>query len=236
MTNKKYLAIALTLCLTIGGCSVLSSISAWLPFGISVLDGVVAIAAPLNTTIAADANSGQTIFNDLDAAVAAAAVAGAGKTGLAKVISEISSAVASQQKLLADLGAVGLSLNAKDLSFVTASENLLIAALRGFQTQLAASSGTPAPAAAAISGDCFGFEPVGKNGGPHVWANCDPSDPIDFSWDRDPQTGKVVPAPSAKVANVKLGSFKRQYNALCKKYGRSEKQLHLTVAEHLRLK
>jgi hypothetical protein len=220
------------------GCSVLGAISAWMPFGISVLDGIVAVVAPANTKVATDAAAGQKVFNDLDATIASAQAAGAGKTGLPKVIAEISSGISSQQQILTDMGSLGLNLNAKDLGYAESGEGLLIAALQGFETEFQAQAGgavaAPAVKAMAIKGDCFGYEPMGQKGGPHVWANCDASDPIDVSWEADPQTGKVTPSPAVKT--LKLGTFKRQYNALCRKYGHPEKQLHLTLAEHLRLK
>jgi hypothetical protein len=237
MKNWKLKLGILSLCLCLAGCSVLSGIANWLPFGISVLDGVVSVVAPANTKIAADAAVGQKAFNDLDAGVAAAEAAGSGKAGLSKVIAEISSAVASQSQILADLDSLGVTVNAKDVGYATAAENLLIAALQGFEAELQAQAGPAAPpvkSAVAIEGDCFGFEPATEAHGPHAWANCDPSDPIDFTWDRDPQSGATVPAGPRKAP--KLGSFKRQYNALCVKYGHPEKQMHLTLAEHLRLK
>jgi hypothetical protein len=233
----KYILIS-ALALPLAGCSVLSAIGAWLPFGLSVLDGVVAIAAPTNTTIAADGKAGEIIFNDLSSAVSAAEAAGAGQTGLTKVISELSSAISSLETILADFSAIGASIPSKDLGYVDASENLLIAALEGFQTEAAAQAGTSTSATStasiAIDEGCFGFEPATAKGGPHAWANCDPSDPIDMTWDRDPQTGAVKPNPNAK--RIKLGSFKRQYNAIAVKYGHPEKQLKLSVAEHLHLK
>lgn len=239
--NKKILAVAmLAIALPLAGCSVLSAIGAWLPFGISVLDGVVAIAAPANTTVAADVKIGQGIFNDLSAAVSAAKAAGAGQSGLTKVISELSSAVQSQQTILADFSAAYGTLNAKDVGYVNASENLLIATLQGFQAEASAQAGSSAPAPAAVKAaiaineGCFGYEPVGLKGGPHVWANCDASDPIDLNWEADPQTGAIKSNPAAK--QIKLGTFKRQYNAIATQFGHSDKKLPLTLAEHLHLR
>ncbi len=234
MKKLKLLGLSLCLTLCLAGCSVLTGIADWLPFGISVFDSVVAIVAPANVVLAADAASGQKIFNDLDAAVAVAKASGVGKTGLTRVIAEISSVVQSQQQVLADLAKVGAPMNAQDLGYVKSGESLLIAALQGFQAELQAQSGnvTP-PVQSAVEGSCFGFEPATKDHGPHVWASCDPSDLIDYTWDRDPQTGSLVPA-GAKAP--KLGSFKRQFNALARKYGRTNKQLRLTMAEHLHLR
>jgi hypothetical protein len=239
--------LALLLAFTLAGCSVLSDIANWLPFGISVLDGVVAIAAPGNTTVAADAGLGQKIFTDIDGAVAAAQAAGAGKTGLNKVLAEIQAAIGVQNKVVADLSSAGLNLPANDLAFATASENLLIAALQGFEAQLTSQGATVPPSVASsarysaklIKGECFGFEPAHGTVGPHVWADCDPSDPIDYTWAADPapQAGpnsSMPPKSNAKV--IKLGSLKRQYNALARKHGHPEKQVHLTVAEHLHIK
>jgi hypothetical protein len=198
------------------------------------VDGVAAIAVPGNTSIPADIGAGKTIFTDVSSAVSAAQAAGAGKTGLIKVVAELGSAISSQQTVLADFSAVGLTIPANDLKYVNLSENLLIASLQGFQAEAAAQAGTTAPVAVAINEGCFGFEPVGPKGGPHAWAHCDSSDPIDLNWDRDPQTGKLVSNPAAK--RIKLGTFKRQYNAIAVSNGHSDKQLRLSVAERLHLK
>jgi hypothetical protein len=239
--SKKILAsVVFASGLGLVGCGFLAAVGAWLPFGISVVDGIAAIAVPGNTVIPADINSGKTIFTDLSTAVSAAQAAGAGLTGLSKVVAELGSAIGSQQVVLNDFSAVGLNIPANDLGYVDASENLLIAALQGFQAEAAAQAAAkgapvaPVSTARTINEGCFGYEPVGPQGGPHAWAICDSSDPIDLSWEADPQTHQVK--PNAAAHKVKLGSLKRQYNAIAKQYGHPEKQVKLSVAERLHLK
>lgn len=235
--KKKILVLSLC-ALLVAGCaslsSVLTAVSNWLPVAVSVFDGVVAIAAPANSSLALDAKNIQVDFADLESAVAAARAAGSGVTGAEKVVAELQAVSASIPKIVTDLKASGVPISANDQAYIAASDALLLATAEAFEAQLA--SQIPAPVKTAklvdVKGDCFGFKGNG-DGSYSAWAHCDMSDPIDYD----------IPAPTAKGASKvaapkapKLGSFKRQYNALCKRYGHSEKQVPLSMLEKAHVK
>jgi len=217
------------------GCnasSVISAINNWLPFGLSVAEGVVSVVAPGNTRIAADGNAIEKAFATLQADVAAAAAVPG--SGVSKVVGDIEAVLPSVSAFESDVQALGVGISAADQSYISASVAVLDAALEGFEAELNAQS--PASVAPVALVPVYIESPDGTftryaDGSYYASFKVDPTDPVNYASGgqaaaANPQAGKKAP---------KLGAFKRQYNAIAKKYGHADKQLKLSRLEKLHL-
>ena len=223
----------LVLAISLVGCSALSVISAisnWLPFGISVFDGVVSVAAPGNTKLVADGAAVQRLFGTIQSDVAAAQAAPG--TGLQKVLADIQAVLPSVQSFETDVEGFGISIPAQDQQYISASVAVLEAALEGFEAELQ-SQVKPAVALKPVNiqtaeGTFIRY----ADGSYYASFTADPTDAINYA-----SGGEAVAAnPAASKKAPKLGSFKRQFNAIAKKYGHADKQLKLSLLEKLHIK
>lgn len=239
---------ALTLCLAFLGCTasnVLNALATWLPVAISGFDSFVAIAAPANTTLTSLGAKIQKDFNDLESAVAAANVAGAGQTGVPKVLAELNVIINDIPTFEADVTAAGGSISANDQKYIAAGAALTELTLQTYAAELQSRSGLPQTLSLAHNFDtaCFGTESA-PDGSRTAWAVCDAATPIYWSVSA-PQIVALLPTSptlvgtdkvsSTKPIRPKLGAWKRQFNALARRYGHPEKQLHLSLPERLHL-
>jgi len=230
----------LVLCFALLGCTasgVLNALATWLPVAISGFDSFVAIAAPANPALDTVGAKIQEDFNDLDSAVAAANVAGAGQTGVPKVLAELNVVIHDIPTFEADISAAGGSISANDQKYIAAGAALTQLTLQTYAAELQSKSGSSPAIALATNFDtgCSGIESA-PDGSQAAWVACDPARPIRWSVSA-PQV--VASAPQStharKPTRPKLGDWKRQFNAIARRYGHPEKQLHLSLAERLHL-
>jgi hypothetical protein len=235
------------------GCSLastLNDIAAWTPFAESTFDGFVAIVAPANTSLPNEAQAIAKLISDVGTDATAAAQASG--TGVAKVIAAISAVDAAIPQFETDLSAAGATIPASDQKYVAASAAFVLATLEGYEAILQAKqNGASSSAGKASLGDqsarfvavstpdgCTGFTPEKETVAldqtsyqpAHLWADCgEKSDAIDLIVAKD----GTVSVPSASVtAPPTIANWKRQFNAIARKYGHPEKQLKLTTADH----
>ena len=233
MIKKAGIVLVSLLAVGLVGCSassVISAINNWLPFGLSVAEGVVSIVVPGNTSVAADGNAIIKAFGTLQADVAAAAaVPGSGVT---KVIGDIQVVLPSVSAFESDIQAAGIGISASDQAYVSASVAVLEAALDGFEAELQSQNPAPVAMTPVRIESADGVFARYADGSYYVSYKVDPTDPVDYA-----SGGEAVAAnPQAGKKAPKLGSFKRQYNAIAKKYGHSDKQLKLSLLEKLHVK
>jgi len=214
------------------GCnasSVISAINNWLPFGLSVAEGAVSVVAPGNTRIAADGNAIEKAFATLQADVAAAAAVPG--SGVSKVVGDIEAVLPSVSAFESDVQALGVGISAADQSYISASVAVLEAALEGFEAELNAQNPAPVALVTTPLNPADGTFTRYADGSYYASFKVDPTDPVNYASGgqaaaANPQAGKKAP---------KLGAFKRQYNAIAKKYGHADKQLKLSRLEKLHL-
>lgn len=249
--RKRTLAAIAAVCL-LAGCavnlvSVLGIIADWAPFGASVFSGFVAIVAPTNTQLPAEATSISTLIQDVATDAAAAKAAGASSTGVQKVVSAIQAVDGQIPAFESALSAAGLNINSTDQSYISASASLVLATLEGYEATLASTPGTTAASAAVAQlrpvstpDGCAGFTP-GTSApllqnvaytSAHVWANCaDAADNFDLEITAaglvNAKTGVPVKHPPT------IANWKRQFNAIAKKYGHPERQMKLSTMDHV---
>lgn len=200
------------------GCG-LATLSAWAPVGLAAFDGVVSIVAVGSSAkLQADAQAVDKLFLDL------ASVAGTVNAG------QIGADLLAINNILPTI-AVDLAplVPSKDMIYVNASFAVIETTISVYETQFAAPLPSHGPPTV-VSSSCAGYQVYG-DGSFHAWADCaGGEDTVDVA------SGPQATAANPQAGKVKMGSFKRQFNAVARKYGHSERQLPLTVAEHLRLK
>jgi hypothetical protein len=260
MKRKKFALIgSAILTIALVGCSlasVLATVADWTPFAVTTFDGFVALVAPANTALPAEAQNIAKLLGDVGTAATAASQANG--TGVAKVIAAMTAAEAVIPQFEADLTAAGVKLSANDEKYVAGGSAFVLATLEGYEAVVqakASSAAAPAPATAvsamrvlkAVStpDGCAGFTPAEGNPGiqtisyqpAHLWADCgEKADAIDLyitaSGDLAGGSGPVAKTASAAKAPPTIANWKRQFNAIAKKYGHPEKQLKLSTRDH----
>lgn len=226
------------LVVTLTGCpsvsSVLNSIVAWTPFGVSVFTGDVSLISPSSTQVAQLATSVGTLVGDVGTTAQAAEAAGSATSGVQKVIAEIQAVTPQVTTLENDVAALGANISTTDKSFISGGLALALSALEGYEAELASQAGvtTASLNMVPVSGECFGFDPGSAGHGPSAWADCDPD--TSFYWSEDGQTTTThPPTVTHRARTLSLDNWKRQFNALARKYGHPEKVMHVTVAESI---
>lgn len=258
--------------LALAGCSLVSTlnqIAAWAKPVATAIDSIVAIVAPGGTKITTDVNGAVTLADDIATDASATALAGAGQSGVAKVITDLTSLQSQLTQIETDLSGVGINLSANDKTYVSDGISIALIAAEGWEAVLqskqpaaaanAASAGHPIHLAAIRTSDgCAFFDPgnfqpsmqqVGAAQVPgegslrldeiafrpaRIRMNCtgNLADAIDLTINAH---GDAVPtAPTNLAAAGKpatAAQFKRQWNAICKKWGHPEKQMKITAAE-----
>jgi hypothetical protein len=224
--------------------------------------------APGGTKITADVNGAVTLADDIAADASAIALAGAGQTGVAKVITDLTALQSQLTQIETDLSGVGINLSSNDKTYASDGISIALIAAEGWEAVLqakepaaaasAARDGHPIELAAIRTSDgCASFDPgnfqpsmqqiaaTRVSGDESVQLenlafrparirmNCtgDLRDAIDLTINAH---GEAVPTPANLAAAGKpatAAQFKRQWNAICKKWGHPEKQMKITAAE-----
>jgi len=227
---------ALGLCILLAVCtalSVMQQIVNFLPVAETAFTSFVTLAAPTNTNLPNEAKAIGQLLNDVDATAVAANQAGAGKTGVQKVIAELTPVIQQIQVFESDLTSAGAAIPSNDEKFIAGGAEIVLTALEGYEAVLQSQAGATATTTAQlvdVHGECFGFESNGGHGPYHVWANCDPDYAIDVTEEQTAQT-TVIKSNGKKPASI--ANWKRQYNALARKYGHPERQLNLSTRDHI---
>lgn len=212
--------------------SVMSAIATWLPVGIQAVDSFVVIASPANSKIATDGAAIQKLFLDIQPVVTSIQSA---PTVLAK-IQALTSAIPQWEQ---DIATLGLTISATDKEYIAAGVAIVMIALSAYQAelqaQLSASPATKVVMLQPITGEGYGFELTANGYAAYIDMTGDNRDALYWSM---PQSTASQPSKSAYIVPKppKLGAWKRQFNAVAKKYGHSDKQIKLSMAEHLRIK
>jgi hypothetical protein len=274
MKRKKFALIgSAILTIALVGCSlasVLSTVADWTPFAVTTFDGFVALVAPANTALPAEAQNISKLIGDVGTDATAAAQAGG--TGVQKVIAAMTAVDSAIPQFETDLTAAGVKISANDQKYVAGAAAFVLATLEGYEAVVQAKAGAaPAAGPTALNSHfalmpvrtpdgCAGFTPAsstphletisyrvpqaplaGDLGGPtlaHLWADCgEKADAIDLYITAK---GEVVSAPTATMAKTTvaakapptIANWKRQFNAIAKKYGHPEKQLKLSTRDH----
>lgn len=244
---------AIGMLVVLAGCApVLTEIADWTPFAVSTFDGFVAIVSPGNATLPAEAGAIAKLVTTLGTDATAAEQAGSGLAGTQKVIAEIASIDGDISTFEAQLSAAGATIPANDQKYVAASAAFVLATLEGYEAVLQSKAPAGAATASEISNlrfqkvstpdGCAGFTPA--SGDPrldltsykpaHFYADCgEAADGIDVILTADGQVKSVSGTKSAAPKPPTLANWKRQFNAIAKKYGHPEKQLRLSTKDHL---
>lgn len=249
---KKLLAIPVFALLLFVGCaslvSILGTVADWAPFGASVFSGFVAIVAPANTQLPAEATAIANLITTVASDAAAAQQAGASSAGVAKVIADIQAVDSQIPGFESALSSAGVSLSATDKTYINASAALVLSTLEGYEAVIASKSSTTTTAqnvarlqAVSAADGCVGFTPSSTTvhldevsyQPAHLWANCATgADNYDLELTAagtliNTKTGKPVTKPPT------IANWKRQFNAIAKKYGHPEKELKLSTRDHV---
>jgi hypothetical protein len=241
---------ALVLCTVLCGCSLLGDLITFLPVVTTSAQSIATVAAPNDKVIANDiVNFGALVTDALSVAQALEA-SGTSATGAAKLVAELETVISSFTKIETDVAAVDSGLSTNDKAWVTVAEGIALTGLEAYTSEVASSNGLPLPVFSDISGPCYGIKHE-ADGSVSAWANCDSEAPIYWSslepklYFAEPQATTPTSAahpPAAKTTVVTAprkhasnGSFKRQWNALTRQYGHGDKQIPLTLKEHLHL-
>lgn len=231
MKSKKLL-IAAVLAVSLAACSaasVLAQIADWARVASTTVQGFAPLLAISNPGLASVATGIGVLIGDVGTGATAAESAGPGQAGTQKVISEIQAVVPQIQKFETDLTSTGVTMSKNDQAYVAGGIGVVLIGLEGYEAELQAQSGGTATTAQLrdVKGECYGFETTKGHGPYHLWADCDPDAAVDATYDTASKTVVVAKKPPT-VAN-----FKRQINALARKYGHPEKQLPLSTRDHL---
>jgi hypothetical protein len=264
MKRKKFALIgSAILTIALVGCSlasVLSTVADWTPFAVTTFDGFVALVAPANTALPAEAQNISKLIGDVGTDATAAAQAGG--TGVQKVIAAMTAVDSAIPQFETDLTAAGVKISANDQKYVAGAAAFVLATLEGYEAvvQAKASSAAPPAPATAVSAmrvlkavstpdGCAGFTPAEGNPGiqtisyqpAHFWADCgEKADAIDLYITANGDPGWMPKASTSTVARTTIAApkpptianWKRQFNAIAKKYGHPEKQLKLSTRDH----
>ena len=258
--------------LALAGCSLVSTlnqIAAWAKPVATAINSIVAIVAPGGTKITADVNGAVTLADDIATDASAVALAGAGQSGVAKVITDLTALQSQLTQIETDLSGVGINLSSNDKTYASDGISIALIAAEGWEAVLqakepaaaatAARTGHPIQLAAIRTSDgCASFDPgnfqpsmqqiraahIPGEGSvelenlafrpARIRMNCtgDLADAIDLTINASGDAVPTTPAnlaPAGKPATA--AQFKRQWNAICKKWGHPEKQMKITAAE-----
>lgn len=248
--------IAILAAIVLAGCSLVSTlnqIAAWAKPVSTAIASVVAIVDPGGTKIVADVNAVVTLADDVATDAANAATAGAGQTGVAKVITDLTQFQSDATQIETDLSGVGATLSTSAKGYVTDALDIAVIGAEGWEAVLQAKepaaaatsalNGHPIRLAAVRTSDgCAEFMPIPSpikqvSYDPNapiarVTMNCaDSADAIDVTLTAagDAVSNPTPTNPKGKAATA--AQFKRQWNGICKKWGHPEKQLHVSAAE-----
>jgi hypothetical protein len=225
---KKVFKVSLIAVLFLAGCgiaSTLSSIANWAPVADAAFNSIVSIVVPGAQSAVLKTDAGDVVAALKDVAVDAVAAeqANAGASAKQKVANDLGAIAADLPKVTTDLDAI---IPASDQKFV----NDAVLVIQTVDVAYEAAIGLT-PVVAQVNLDCGGYQTYADSS-IHIWANCGRGDSIDYA-----SGGAAAAAsPQASQAPPNLGDFKRQFNAVCQRDGHPEKQLKLTLAEHLHLR
>jgi hypothetical protein len=231
---KLRLASALLAVLFLAGCglaSILNGIAEWAPTAEAVDQAFAPLLAISNPSLAAQVTAIGPLIGDIGTAAAAVEAAGSNTSGIPKVIAEIQATVAQIQSFDAALETAGVNVSKNDQAYILGASGVILVALEGYEAVLEAKAGTSTVTSQLrdIHGECYGFETTNGHGPYHEWANCDPDNAIDATFDPNSNTvtisGKKPPS---------VGNFKRQIGALAKAHGHPELAPKVTMGETLK--
>lgn len=208
------------------GCSVLSTlatVAAWSEPLSTTFSAIVGIVTPSNTKLPADADAIVTLLSDISTDADAAKAAGGSAAGVEKVIADIQAFTSDISGLETDLSALGVNLSAADKGYINDVASIALIAAEGYEavleTKVPAAGTTAELTSVRTSDGCAQFAPIHdglQTVAYHITMNCaEPGDAIDVT----------LSAPVATTVSYKkpptVDNFKRQLNAIAKKYGKT---------------